>query len=71
MKLFASILTTAAITGTVWGLVVHQPAMADTTKMNQDKPSQLHQIQTQQTQAPQIQAPQAQINTASSNASSR
>ena len=31
MKLFASILTTAVITGSVWGLVVLQPAMADST----------------------------------------
>lgn len=35
MKLFASILTTAVITGSVWGLVVLQPAMADSTQQAQ------------------------------------
>ena len=55
MKLFASILTTAAITGAVWGLVVHQPAMADTTKNNQ---------------LPQLEVPQLKVTKASANASS-
>ena len=55
MKLFASILTTAAITGAVWGLVVHQPAMADTTK---------------NIQVPQLEVPQLKVTKASANASS-
>lgn len=45
MKLFASILTTAAITGAVWGLVVHQPAMADTTEKRQENQHQAQRLQ--------------------------
>jgi|GEM_PF-3337863 len=38
MKLFASILTASAITGSIWGLVLFQPAMAESAKQDELKP---------------------------------
>ncbi|WP_438462579.1 hypothetical protein [Marinomonas sp. PE14-40] len=38
MKLFASILTAGAITGSIWGLVLFQPVMAESAKPDELQP---------------------------------
>lgn len=38
MKLFASILTASAMTGSIWGLVLFQPVMAESAKQDELKP---------------------------------